>query len=302
MRVVSHDEAMAALDYRGLIDFMESEHRREPALVTESYVASEAGDGLLARTGFSPGHGLGVKLASVFPANTDRPTIHSVYVLFDATDGTERAVIAGNAITWFKTACDSALAARFLARPDSRTLLMVGAGSMAPHLIGAHAAAVPSIERILLWNRTAARAERVAATSDVDIEVVDDLASAVGHADVVSVATMSAEPIILGRWVRPGTHVDLVGAYTPTMREADDELIGSARLFVDSRESAEPIGELAIPRAAGVLDDRAVLGDLYDLAAGTEGRASETDVTVFKNGGGGHLDLMTARYILERVG
>ena len=307
MRLVDHDEAMAAIDLAALIDHFDHEHRRPAALVEDSWLASDDGNGMLARTGFAPGRGLGVKLASVFPRNTDRPTVHSLYALFDPDTGEERAVIAGNAITWSKTAADSGLGTRRLARTDSERLLMVGAGSMAPHLIRAHLAACPSLRRVVVWNRTRSRADAlVASLPDLDVDelsVVDDLDAAVAVADVISVATMAVEPIIRGERIRAGTHVDLVGAYRPDMREADDELLRRARLFVDSRETTlDKTGELAIPLAAGTITAADVLGDHYELASGSVvGRTSPDDVTVFKNGGGGHLDLMTAQFILNRV-
>lgn len=303
MRVITHEEALAAFDYGALIDFMDEQHRHEPAIVSDSWLESDLGDGLLARTGFVPGRGLGVKLASVFPGNVDLPTVHSAYVLFDPTTGEERALIVGNALTWFKTACDSALGTRRLARPDSRHLVMVGAGSMAPHLIRAHRAARPSVDRVTIWNRTPARAERLAAAlGDVPCATTDDLEAAVRVADIVSCATMAVEPVLRGDWVRPGTHVDLVGAFKPAMREADDELLRTARIFVDSRETTlDGTGELAIPLAAGVISAADVLGDHYELATGAvEGRLTPDDVTVFKNGGGGHLDLMAAQFLLTR--
>jgi ornithine cyclodeaminase len=303
MRVVGHEEAMGVLDYGELIDFMHEQHRRPPAIVGDSYVESDGGDGLLARTGFAPGQGLGVKLASVFPGNVDRPTVHSVYVLFDADTGRARAAIAGNAITWFKTACDSGLASRELARRDARNLLMVGAGAMAPHLIRAHLAARPTIERVTIWNRTRSRADDLAAEMAVEATVAEHLAPAVGEADVVTAATMAVEPVIRGDWVQPGTHIDLVGSYRPDMREADDALMERARIFVDSRDTTvTATGELAIPIADGVISPDDVLGDHYQLAAGeVAGRTSADDVTAFKNGGGGHLDLMTAQFIVERL-
>jgi len=303
MRVVGHEEAMEVLDYAALIDFMLDQHRRPPAILGDSYVESGAGDGLLARTGFTPGSGLGVKLASVFPGNVDRPSVHSVYVLFDAVTGQERAAIAGNAITWFKTACDSGLAGRQLARRDSRSLLMVGAGSMAPHLIRAHLAACPTIERVAIWNRTQRRAVQLAAEIDLEVTVADHLAQAIGDADIVSVATMAVEPVVRGEWVQPGTHIDLVGSYRPDMREADDALMERARIFVDSRDTTvTATGELGLPIANGVISPDDVLADHYQLATGeVAGRRSADDITVFKNGGGGHLDLMTAQFIVERL-
>jgi ornithine cyclodeaminase len=304
MRVIGHEEAMSVLDHGALIDALDAQHRLPPASVADSYVASVDGDGLLARSGFAPGRGLGVKLASVFPRNADRPTVHSVYVMFDAVTGEERAVIVGNAITWFKTACDSGLASRRLARPDVRHLAMIGAGAMAPHLVRAHLAACPSLDRVTIWNRTPSRAEALAATiEDVDVTVTTDLAGAVASADIVSCATMTVEPIVRGDWVRPGTHVDLVGSYRPDMREADDALMSNARIFVDSRDTTlATTGDLAIPIANGTISDADVLADHFQLASGqVEGRTSPDDITVFKNGGGGHLDLMTAAFVLERL-
>ena len=189
------------LDYLPLIDFFDAQHRLAPARTTDLYRDDGAGNGLLARAGSAPGGGLGIKLATIFPANTDLPTIHTVYVAFDPVTGEERAVIIGNALTWFKTACDSALGTRRLARPDSRRLLMVGAGAMAPHLIRAHMAACPSIEQVTVWNRTPSRAESLAATlDDLGADVTTDLRASVESADIVSCATMAVAPLIEGVW------------------------------------------------------------------------------------------------------
>ena len=303
MRVVSHQEALELLDYLPLIDYFEACHRRPPAQVGDVYTDDGAGNGLLARAGFAPGAGLGIKLATIFPANTDLPSVQTVYILFDPSTGAERAVILGNAPTWFKTACDSALAARYLARPDSSHLLMVGAGAMAPHLIRALKAARPSIQRVTIWNRTPARAEKLAAeTADLDAGVSTDLGAAVASADIVSCATMAVEPLIKGRWLRPGTHLDLVGSYLPHMREADDEAISRSRVFVDSRRSAFDTGEMAIPLSSGAIGVQDVPADLFDLVTGAvQGRTSPDDITLFKNAGGGHLDLMTAQYLLATM-
>ena len=303
MKVVSHEEAMGLFDYVDLIAFMEEQHRLPPALVDDSWTESAEGNGMLARTGFVPGSGLGVKLASVFPGNTRIPTVHSVYVLFDPDTGEEAAVIEGNAITWFKTACDSGLGCRHLARTDSRHLVMVGAGSMAPHLIRAHLAARPSIERVTIWNRTPARARDLAESlGDDRVTVSEDLAGAVQSADLVSCATMTIDPLIAGEWLAPGTHVDLVGAFKADMREVDDEALRRSRIFVDSRATIADIGELRIPLENGVIAEPDLLGDHYQLAQGAvEGRTSDDEITLFKNGGGGHLDLMAAQFLLGRI-
>ncbi len=294
---------MDLLDYRALIDFFDTCHRLPPALTADMYTDDGHGNGLLSRAAFATGGGLGIKLASVFPANTDLPTVHTVYVLFDPVNGQERAVIVGNALTWFKTACDSALAARHLVRTGATRLLMVGAGAMAPHLIRAHLAAVPDLSEVTIWNRTPARAEALAAKlCDLNVSVVNDLSRAVASADVVSCATMTIDPLIEGAWLMPGTHLDLVGSYLPHMREADDEALTRSRLFVDWRASAFDTGELKIPTETGVITADDVIGDHFQLASGdVAGRISNEDMTLFKNAGGGHLDLMTAQFLLTKL-
>ncbi len=303
MHVVPHQETIGLMDYLPLIDYFEACHRQPPAQVGDVYTGDGSGNGLLARAGFAPGAGLGIKLATIFPTNSKLPSVHTVYVAFDPTTGQERAVIIGNALTWFKTACDSALAARYLARPDATRLLMVGAGAMAPHLIRAHMAACPSIREVVIWNRTAARAEALATTlADLGAEVSTDLRAAVERADIVSCATMAVEPLVKGAWLRRGTHLDLVGSYLPHMREADDDTINCSRVFVDFRESAFDTGEIAIPISNGVIGSHDVSGDLYELATGViHGRTHANEITLFKNAGGGHLDLMAAQYLLSRL-
>ncbi len=303
MKVLSHQDALELLEYEPLIDFFEACHRLTPARVADLYTDDSDGNGLLARAGFAARAGLGIKLATIFPGNIDLPSIHTVYVVFDPVTGQERAVIVGNALTWFKTACDSALASRYLARSEAASLLMVGAGAMAPHLIRAHMAARPSIQEVTIWNRTTDRAEALAAElADLDVRVTADLKVAVETADIVSCATMTVEPLIRGAWLRPGTHLDLVGAYLPHMREADDDAIARSRVFVDSRDSAFDTGEIGIPMNTGAITAGDVLGDHRQLVTGAvPGRTHADDITFFKNAGGGHLDLMAAQYLLTRL-
>lgn len=307
MQVITHEEALGLLEYGPLIDFFEERHRLTAAEVGDVYTGDGRGNGLLSRTGFAAGSGLGAKLASIFPGNRDLPTVHTVYAVFNPVTGQEEAIIIGNALTWFKTACDSALGARHLARPDSRRLLMVGAGAMAPHLIKAHLAARPALEKVAVWNRTPARAQRLVGelaseNLPADITVAADLEGEAGAADIISCATMTVQPLIKGEWLSPGTHLDLVGSYLPHMREADDAAVAGADIYVDSRDSATETGELAIPLAAGVITPEDILADHYQLAAGTApGRTDPYRITLFKNGGGGHLDLMSAQYLITRL-
>jgi ornithine cyclodeaminase len=227
-------------------------------------------------------------------------------LFFDDRTGRLLAVLDSDLVTAWKTAGDSVLGARLLARPDSRRLLILGAGTVAASLVRAYGEIFAGLDEILIWNRTGARAEELAralAAEGYPVRATPDRAEAAAVADIIAAATMSQDPVLEGAWVRPGTHVDLIGAFTPAMREADDQLISAASLFVDCRETTiEHIGELMLPLASGVIRREDVLGDLYNLVAGEAGRRAPEDITVFKNGGGAHLDLMTAGLILERIG
>lgn len=252
---------------------------------------------------WQPGESLGVKLVTVFPENPSTrglPSVQAVYVLFDGSNGTPLAIMDGTELTYRKTSADSALGSRLLSRPDSRTLLMVGAGGLAPHLIAAHREVRPSLQRVLIWNRTRSKAAALAAA--LGAEVADDLNEAIAVADIISTATMAPEPLISGNLLSPGTHLDLVGAFLPHCREVDDEVIRRAAIFVDSRDAAvEECGDLVIPLESGLIAEDDIRADLFQLCQGDHpGRQYPTQITLFENGGGGHLDLMTATFILQQ--
>lgn len=261
---------------------------------------------LLLMPAWRPDRETGVKLAHVCPGNEKLglPVVQALYVLFDGPTGTPRAILDGTELTLRRTAAASALAARHLAREDASTHLMIGAGALAPHLVRAHAAVRP-IRRVLLWNRTRERAERLAsalAAEGLAAEIVEDRGAAVAEADIVTCATLSRTPLVEGRQVRPGTHVDLVGAFRPDMRESDDELIRRARVFVDTREGAlAEAGDIVQAIASGVLSAGEIAGDLYDLCSGrVAGRREPDEVTVFKSVGTAVEDLVAAARVLER--
>jgi ornithine cyclodeaminase/alanine dehydrogenase-like protein (mu-crystallin family) len=244
--------------------------------------------------------GLLVKSATVFPATRPwRASINGGVSLFSDRDGTLEAILDFHLVTKWKTAGDSLLAAMKLAPRDTRTILIVGAGTVARSLREAYGAAfpdaVPDLEPV--------EGSRDAACLVVSRHAgVDDLARAVNAADIVTCATMTTTPIIRGEWLRPGQHLDLIGAYRPDMREADDEVLRRGRLFVDARHTTiGHIGEVMIPMEAGVIGEEDILADYYDLSSGAFARRSVDEITVFKNGGGAHLDLMCARYILGAV-
>ncbi|MEO1291465.1 MAG: ornithine cyclodeaminase [Pseudomonadota bacterium] len=321
LRVVTGAEVQQALAWRPLIDALREGHRAPQPVMGDVLLepgGADAGKRVLHRAVWIEGMGGGIKSVTIFPDNPaatpPRPAVQGQMMVFDRESGAVSAIVDGAAITGWKTAADSALGAEMLARADAETLLMIGAGAMAEPLIAAHRTVRPSLSRVLCWNRTPERADALAATlrnagdSAADpqlreISAVTDLAAAAREADIISCATMSATPVLHGAWVQPGTHVDLVGAFTPAMREADNELLSKARLFVDSRVTAiHDIGELAQPIAAGVIGEGAILSDHYErVQSSGAGRGSAEDITVFKNGGGAHLDLMTALHLLDRL-
>ena len=307
---ISDKEVRKYADYSELISTLDEMHRETHSKVADLLLSEQSTDGnvnhFLVRAGWKHGQALGVKMASIFSGNRDKnlPAINASYVLFDGTNGTPLSSIDGNELTWRKTAADSALGSSRLARSDSKNMLMVGAGAMAPHLIQAHTTALPQIERIELWNRGTARRDQLIRSlrSEFNVVATDDLQKSVAAADIISCATMTKEPIILGEWLSPGCHLDLVGAFMIDMRETDDTAMRRGQIFVDSRETTlSEIGELAIPLREGALCEDDILADHYQLSQGIHpGRTTSNEITIFKNGGGGHLDLMTARYIYQK--
>lgn len=251
-----------------------------------------------------PGERAGVKLANIFPTNPDRglPAVTSIYVLQSSDDGRILATLDGAELTRLRTAAASAVAARHLSRLDVRTLMMVGAGSLAEPLIRAHSAVRP-IESVLIWNRSVKRAEQLAASLGDRVTVVDDLDAAVPQAGIISCATMSTEPLIRSAAVADGTHVDVVGAYRPDMRETDSSLITRASVFVDTRDGAlSEAGDLLIPIEEGAFEPSDVKADLYELCAGHHpGRLSDGEVTLFKSVGHALEDLVAASLAFDRV-
>jgi len=308
MRFVPADEIRSLLSFPMLIDALEAAHRRPRIEVQDAALGSEKAQ-YFVRHAVDRGRYLASKLITSFPGNVGTgslPAVQAVCVLFDGTNGQPLAVIDGTEITYWRTAADSALGAKILAPPDPATLLVVGAGAMSTRLVRAHRAARPSLRRVLVWNRTKERALQVAARlteEGIESEVFDDLAAATRMADIVSTCTRSHEPLVLGANLKPGVHLDLVGGYTPSTREADDEAARRALIFVDRRESAfDGVGDILQPIASGAIRPADVLGDLYDLVGGVvAGRRSPSDITFFKNAGGAHLDLMTAELIVRRL-
>ena len=257
---------------------------------------------------FEPGGGGAVKLLSIFGDNAARglPTIQAAIVVF-SDSGAAVAILDGTLVTRLRTGAASAMAAQYLARPDSAHLVLMGTGALAPYMALAHGTVRP-IRRISVWGR---RTERAAATveavramvPDATVVAVHSPEKAVAQADIVCCATSSPTPILAGRWLRPGTFVDLVGSFSPTMREADDDAVRRARLFVDTQAGAfAEAGDILDPLARGVVKRAQVEGDLADLVCGrVRGRASSEEITLFKSVGTAIEDLAAAQLIVAEA-
>jgi ornithine cyclodeaminase/alanine dehydrogenase-like protein (mu-crystallin family) len=307
---VSADGVDAALTFKGLVETLREAFRAGAVQPVRHHHTVERPDGaastlllMPAWTDFSAGRGapgsghIGVKIVTVSPDNNalGKPAVMGLYLLLDGHTGEPQALIDGPRLTQWRTACASALAASYLARPDASRLLVIGAGTLCPFLAKAHSAVRP-IREIRIWNRTPANAEAAAEKlrkDGLDAAAVSDLDAALAEADIVSSATISASPLVKGALLKPGAHVDLVGGFTPQMREADDDAIRRARVYVDTRAGAtKEAGDIVQPLASGILKPQAIVADLHELARGEKrGRASSDEITLFKSVGAALEDL-----------
>ena len=311
MRVISAAEVDSALEYRVLVERLRQAFRSGAETpVRHHHTVPTWGDNdatLLLMPAWQVGRHIGVKIVTVFPDNASRglASVMGAYLLLDGKTGSPLALIDGPTLTVRRTAAASALAARYLAREDCERLLMVGTGSLAPHLILAHASVRP-ICNVLIWGRHPEKARRLASRLDrpkFRVAATEDLEGAVRGAHVISCATMSKEPLIRGAWLQPGTHIDLVGAYRPDMRETDDDVIRASRLFVDTRDGAlSEGGDLIQPLRDGVITEADIAGDLFDLTRGERaGRRFYDQITLFKSVGTAIEDLAAAQLTVEVV-
>ena len=284
-------EAERVLTWAGLLEAFEAGHRLPKPDIKDLFVY-RGGDTILDRATWIDGLGALVKVATVVPGNVARgkPTIHGAVNLFDDVTGELTGLVDFHLVTKWKTAGDSLLAARRLARKDARRFLLVGAGNVARSMVEAYSSVFPGAE-FTVWSRSRASAEAMG------LPVADDLEAAVRAADVICTATMATAPLIRGEWLQPGQHLDLIGAYKPGMREVDDAAMQRARVFVDARATTlHHIGELIEPLKSGAITEGDIVADYYDDPALFARRSAE-EITIAKNGGGAHLDLMTATYI-----
>ena len=311
MRIISAAEVEAALDFTSLVERLRQTFRRDTEVPVRHQHSLRDGKGeeaaLLLMPAWQQGYSIGVKLVTVFPNNGERglPAVMGAYLLLDGKTGSPRALIDGPMLTVKRTAAASALASRYLSRPDCERLLMVGTGALAPYLITAHAAVRP-ICNVLIWGRHPEKAEKLAKRlnqRDFRVDFTTDLEAAVKGADIISCATLSSDPLIEGVWLQPGQHLDLVGGFRPDMRESDDEAIRRSRIFVDTREGAlSEAGDLVQPIQNGVLDPADIAGDFFDMTRGDRaGRRYYDQITLFKSVGTAIEDLAAAQLTVERV-
>lgn len=309
MLTISAAEVDRALTFSGLVETLRTAFHDGAVQPVRHHHTVERPDGAastlllmpawtdLNAAGTSKDGHIGVKIVTVSPDNNAiaKPAVMGLYLLLDGKTGEPEALIDGQRLTQWRTACASALAASYLAREDASRLLIIGAGALSPFLAKAHSAVRP-ITSIRIWNRTPANAEKVAAdlrAEGLPAEAAADLEAELAAADIVSSATISNEPLVRGARVKPGAHIDLVGGFTPTMREADDDAITRARVYVDTRAGAtKEAGDIVQPLASGVLSHEAIIADLHELARGhKKGRQSADEVTLFKSVGAALEDL-----------
>jgi ornithine cyclodeaminase/alanine dehydrogenase-like protein (mu-crystallin family) len=313
VRIVGADEIHRLLDFPSLVEALRNMFREGGEAPLRHHHAIPAGPAagaagtLLLMPAWQKGRSLGIKIVTVFPDNTRHalPAVQGTYLLLDATTGTPKALLDGAALTLRRTAAASALAADFLARRNSAVHLMVGTGALAPHLIAAHRTMRP-IRETRIWGRDRAKAAALAAklaASGIAAAPAADLAAAVAAADIVTCATLATAPLIRGEWLRPGTHVDLVGGFTPEMREADDASIVRARVYVDTEAALREAGDIVQPLRSGALGRERICGDLPGLCRGTcPGRREDAEITVFKSVGSALEDLTAAQLAVSRAG
>jgi ornithine cyclodeaminase len=308
MLTISAGEVDRALTFPGLVETLRTAFREGAVQPVRHHHTIERPTGaastlllMPAWTDFNAAHAgsghIGVKIVTVSPDNNaiQKPAVMGLYLLLDGITGEPQALIDGQRLTQWRTACASALAASYLAREDASKLLVIGAGALAPFLAKAHSAVRP-IREIRIWNRTPANAEKVAAglrAEGFSAEAAGDLDEALGAADIVSSATISTEPLIKGALLEPGAHVDLVGGFTPMMRESDDDAIRRASVHVDTHAGAtKEAGDIVQPLASGVLTKDAIVADLHELARGEKkGRETADEITLFKSVGAALEDL-----------
>ena len=309
MKVYDRENVASSLQYGILIEALRkafSSKITAPERVQHTIKNKNGSDAtLLLMPAWKIGEHIGIKIVSVFPENTtnNMNAVHANYFLVNANDGKPVAVMDGTELTLRRTACASALAADYLVNKNVDTLLMIGTGNLAPHMIKAHCV-VRNYSRILIWGRNEEKAERLALSlniKDKEILAKNDIKEALNIADVISCATLTQKPLIMGDWIKPGQHLDLVGAFTPDMAEADSKAIAKSKVVVDTYEGAlSESGELINALKEGRIKKEHILSDLRELVLEEKKiRKDSNDITLFKSVGTALEDLAAAELVIE---
>ena len=309
MKVYDRENVASSLQYGILIEALRkafSSKITAPERVQHTIKNKNGSDAtLLLMPAWKIGEHIGIKIVSVFPENTTNKmnAVHANYFLMNAYDGKLVAVMDGTELTLRRTACASALAADYLVNKNVDTLLMIGTGNLAPHMIKAHCV-VRNYSRILIWGRNEEKAERLALSlniKDKEILAKNDIKEALNVADVISCATLTQKPLIMGDWIKPGQHLDLVGAFTPDMAEADSKAIAKSKVVVDTYEGAlSESGELINALKEGRIKKEHILSDLRELVLEEKNiRKDSNDITLFKSVGTALEDLAAAELVIE---
>lgn len=311
MKVYDRENVASSLQYGILIEALRkafSSKITAPERVQHTIKNKNGSDAtLLLMPAWKIGEHIGIKIVSVFPENTtnNMNAVHANYFLVNANDGKPVAVMDGTELTLRRTACASALAADYLVNKNVDTLLMIGTGNLAPHMIKAHCV-VRNYSRILIWGRNEEKAERLALSlniKDKEILAKNDIKEALNVADVISCATLTQKPLIMGDWIKPGQHLDLVGAFTPDMAEVDSKAIAKSKVVVDTYEGAlSESGELINALKEGRIKKEHILSDLRELVLEEKKiRKDSNDITLFKSVGTALEDLAAAELVIEKI-
>ena len=310
MKFITGEEISKALKFEELIAELRSAFQESvtaPMRHHHDYAnpQEEIDSTLLLMPAWEAGKDLGVKLVTVSPNNGkfNLPAVQGIYILWDAHQGTPTAVLEAKTLTKKRTAAASALASSFLSRPESSSLLMIGTGSLAPELIQAHSC-VRNITQLFIWGRSPQKARAVKEGLDLSAkcQAVEDYREVISEVDIISCATLSKEPLVFGDQLKPGQHVDLVGAYKTDMREADDQTVMKSAVFVDTMAGMRESGDIKIPLENGLLVEEDIRADLFKLCRGEhDGRLSDQEITMFKSVGHAIEDLAAARLVQRRL-
>jgi len=312
MLQISSEQVDQELEYPELIQELKSAFGKPVKIPSRQHYIFPGANGaqkgnFLLMPAWDNGNNLGVKIITIVPDNAEKkiPVIQGSYFLYDAETGVPKALFDAKSLTIKRTAATSALASQYLSRKDSSTMLMIGTGNLASELIRAHASVRP-IKKVYVLGRSLDKAERIRNILEKEkFEIAPVLVykSFIKEVDIVCCATLSSKPLVFGRDLVEGQHLDLVGSYKPTTREADDDAIIRSEVYVDTMEGApKESGDIFIPLNSGKIKMEDIKGDLFDLCQGrAQGRTSENQITLFKSVGYALEDLVAAKLVYQKL-